>query len=45
MELHNKLNDIGFDFIDINPLTNNRIYQDDEGNQIEILHDVEDKEE
>jgi len=39
-ELHDKLIKIGFDYTDINPLTNNKIYVDDEGNMIEILTEV-----
>lgn len=36
-ELHEKLLKAGFDYIDINPLTGKKIYQDDDENQIEIL--------
>jgi hypothetical protein len=43
--LHDKLFKIGFTYFDINPLTGNKMYQDKEENQIEILTDTTEVEE
>ena len=40
MKLHEKLEKIGFEYWDISPLTGNKMYQDKEENQIEIIHDT-----
>lgn len=45
MNLNKKLLKIGFKQTDINHLTGNKIYQDEEGNMIEILTDTSEVEE
>ena len=44
MNLTEKLYSIGFDYLDVNPLTGNALYEDKEGNQIEIISDFTDEE-
>lgn len=39
MKLTDKLKSIGFNEFDINALTDNQIYQDGDGNLIEVLSD------
>jgi hypothetical protein len=40
MNLHDRLSKIGLLYKDINPLTGNLLFTDNEGNMIEILTDM-----